>query len=110
MLVVDDEPAIRLLCRLNLELEGYAVLEARSLEEARTVLAAQDVAVVLLDMHIGNDRGDTLVRELRQDGVPVIIVSGSTELEALTALDPSAVLGKPFEIEELLAAVKSVAR
>ena len=32
VLVVDDEPAIRLLCRLNLELEGFRVLEADGID------------------------------------------------------------------------------
>ena len=35
VLVVDDEPSIRLLCRINLELEGFDVLEAGTLAEAR---------------------------------------------------------------------------
>jgi two-component system KDP operon response regulator KdpE len=110
ILVVDDEPAIRLLCRVNLELEGYAVLEASSLDEARRVLAAEDVAVVLLDMHVGAERGEELLGELRASGVPVIVVSGSTELSALRAYEPAAMLGKPFQIGELLAAVRSAAR
>ena len=61
MLVVDDEPSIRLLCRVNLELEGYGVREAGALADARAVLAAEPVALVLLDMHIGNERGETLL-------------------------------------------------
>ena len=36
MLVVDDDASIRLLCRVNLELEGYRVLEAKSIAEAIT--------------------------------------------------------------------------
>ena len=39
VLVVDDDDSLRLLCRVNLELDGYRVLEAGSLAEAREALA-----------------------------------------------------------------------
>ena len=47
VLVVDDEQAIRLLCRVNLELDGYVVLEAGTLDEARAHLDRIDVDAVL---------------------------------------------------------------
>jgi DNA-binding NtrC family response regulator len=110
VLVVDDEPAIRLLCRVNLELEGYRVVEAQTLDEARRTLAAEPVAAVLLDMRIGNERGESLLGELRESEVPVIVVTGSAELDAAWSRDADAVLGKPFAIDDLLDAVRSVAR
>jgi DNA-binding NtrC family response regulator len=110
VLVVDDEPAIRLLCRVNLELEGYRVVEATSLGEARRVLAEGKIAAVLLDMRIGNERGETLLGELRTAGVPVIVVTGSAEVDADWAKDADAVLGKPFALDVLLRAVHSVAK
>jgi DNA-binding response OmpR family regulator len=108
VLVVDDEPAIRLLCRVNLELEGYRVLEATSLGEARRLLAEGSIEVVLLDMRIGNERGETLLGELRDAGVPVIVVTGSAEVDVGWAKEAASVLGKPFAIDELLRAVQSV--
>jgi DNA-binding response OmpR family regulator len=110
VLVVDDEPAIRLLCRVNLELEGYRVVEATTLGEARRVLAEEEeIAAVLLDLRVGHERGETLLAELRTAGVPVIVVTGSAEIDPDWAQDASAVLGKPFAIDELLRAVRSVA-
>jgi two-component system C4-dicarboxylate transport response regulator DctD len=100
VLVVDDEPAIRLLCRVNLELGGYEVQEAGTLEEARARIADR-VDVVLLDMHIGTERGELLIDELVAKGIPVAIVTGSTDLEALAGTRADAVLGKPFTIDEL---------
>jgi DNA-binding NtrC family response regulator len=100
ILVVDDEPAIRLLCRVNLELGGYEVREAGSIDEARRQVA-EGVDVVLLDMHIGNERGDVLLDELAEQGIPVAVVTGSTDLEAIAGTNASAVLGKPFTIDEL---------
>jgi two-component system, OmpR family, alkaline phosphatase synthesis response regulator PhoP len=108
VLVVDDEPAIRLLCRVNLELAGYEVREAGTLDDARSELG-DGVDVVLLDMHIGNERGDTLLRELTDAGIPVGVVTGSTELDAIAGIGANAVLGKPFTIEELEATVARLA-
>jgi DNA-binding response OmpR family regulator len=109
VLVVDDEPAIRLLCRVNLELEGFRVVEASSLGQARTELEAQGIVLVLLDMRIGNERGDSLLDELRERRIPVVVVTGSAELDAEWASRADAVLGKPFAIDDLLEAVRSLA-
>lgn len=107
VLVVDDEPAIRLLCRVNLELGGYEVREAGTLDAARAELT-EDVAVVLLDMHIGNQRGESLLDELRERQIPVAVVTGSTDLHSI-AHKADAVLGKPFTIDELEATVARLA-
>ena len=107
MLVVDDDASIRLLCRVNLELAGYEVREAATLDEARRLL--DGVSVALLDMHVGRERGGTLVAELRERGVAVAVVTGSTDLATASA-GADAVLGKPFEITELEATVARLAR
>jgi two-component system C4-dicarboxylate transport response regulator DctD len=107
VLVVDDEPAIRLLCKVNLELGGYEVREAGTLEDARAHLKG-DVDVVLLDMHIGNERGEALLEELRQQQIPVAVVTGSADLDSVKGI-ADAVLGKPFTIDELEATVARLA-
>jgi DNA-binding NtrC family response regulator len=111
VLVVDDEPAIRLVCRVNLELEGYQVLEAGTLDGARALLAAEPVSVVLLDLHIGAERGETLLQELleQEPRIPVVIVTGSSELDAgEVRLPADAVLPKPFTIEALTETVRTL--
>jgi DNA-binding response OmpR family regulator len=106
-MVVDDAPAIRLLCRVNLELDGHAVHEAATLDEAQAVLAVEDIDVVLLDVHVAGRDGFDLVRVLRRQrpGVPVVMLTGSAELESVRAEPADAVLGKPFELDALRAAV-----
>jgi DNA-binding NtrC family response regulator len=106
VLVVDDEPAIRLLCRVNLELAGYEVREAGSLDEAREQL--EHVDVILLDMHVGNERGEVLLKEVVQLGIAVAVVTGSTDLESASAQGANAVLAKPFTIEDLEATVAAL--
>jgi DNA-binding NtrC family response regulator len=109
VLVVDDEPAIRLLCRVNLELDGYEVREASTLDDARQALAAGDIAVTLLDMHIGNVRGVTFLGVLQEAGVPVVVVTGSTDLDGAWTKQANAVLAKPFTIDALLSTVRTLA-
>jgi DNA-binding NtrC family response regulator len=110
VLVVDDEPAIRLLCRVNLELDGYEVVEAGSLPEARLALAEEDVDVVVLDLHLRGHRADELVAEAHalEPPVRVVLVTGSVDVNA-EGPDADAVLGKPFEIEALLRIVRNLA-
>lgn len=103
VLVVDDEPAIRLLCKVNLGLDGYEVREAGTLEDARKHLRG-DVDVVLLDMHLGSERGEVLLEELIEQRIPVAVVTGSSELDAARGR-ADAVLGKPFTIDDLEATV-----
>jgi two-component system KDP operon response regulator KdpE len=103
VLVVDDAAAIRLLCRVNLELDGHRVFEAPTVEQAQDILSREDVAVVLLDVHVGAADGLELLDEIRRDfpDVAVALLTGSTDLERVRAHAPDAVLGKPFELEDL---------
>jgi DNA-binding response OmpR family regulator len=109
VLVVDDEPAIRLLCRVNLELGGYEIREAGSIAQARERLADGGIDVVLLDMHLGTERSDELLAELTRAGIPVAVVTGSADLESVARAGADAVLGKPFTIVDLEATVAALA-
>lgn len=103
---------MRLLCRVNLELEGYRVLEAATLAAARALIESEPVGVVLLDLHIGHERGDVLLAELRQrePRIPVAVVTGSAELDAgERRIEADAVLAKPFTIDALIGTVRALA-
>lgn len=108
VLVVDDEPSLRLLCRVNLELDGYRVLEAWNVAEAEQTLLAEPVDVVLLDVHVGPDSGIALMRRLRERGgaPPVVLVTGSARLDEDTHAEADGVVAKPFRLEELLEVVR----
>jgi CheY-like chemotaxis protein len=111
VLVVDDEPSIRLLCRVNLELEGYRVLEADSLDDARRALAGEPVRVMLLDVHVGRDDGRDLLREVRTayPGVQVALLSGSAAREQIAREQADALVTKPFVLEDLIETVGRLA-
>jgi DNA-binding response OmpR family regulator len=108
VLVVDDEPSLRLLCRVNLELDGYRVLEAEDVAEAEQILLAEAVDVVLLDVHVGPESGVELMRRLRERGgaPPVVLVTGSARLDAATQAEADGLVAKPFRLEELLGVVR----
>jgi DNA-binding NtrC family response regulator len=111
VLVVDDDPAMRLLYRVNLELDGYRVVEAGTLAGARALLEIEPLAVVVLDLQVGHERGESLLDELRgrEPPLPVLVVTGSADLDsgALT-IDADAVLAKPFTIDDLMGAVRAL--
>lgn len=111
MLVVDDDPSIRLLCRINLELEGWTVREAESLAEARRELEAAAVAVVLLDVHVGLESGVQFLDELKRDhpALPVAMLTGSVERFTIADLPAEAVITKPFTLEQLSSTVQLLA-
>jgi len=111
VLVVDDEPSIRMLCRLNLELEGYAVLEAVSVPAAREALATHHVDVVLVDVHVGAHDGRDLIRELRAAGdTPrCALLTGSVQLSLEDRAGADDVIEKPFSLETLVATVRRLA-
>lgn len=112
VLVVDDEPSIRLLCRVNLELEGYRVLEAATLDDARRVVSDEPVDVALLDVHVGADDGRVFLRELREGHpeVQIALLSGSADREQIAREEADALIPKPFVLDELIATVGRLAK
>ena len=107
VLVVDDERGLRLLCRVNLELEGHRVREAATLAEAREELHRQTPDVVLLDIHVGFDDGLELLDEIEALDLPtrVVLLSGTSEVGPELRTRVSDVVGKPFELKRLSSAV-----
>lgn len=85
VLVIDDEPDVLLLCRVNLQLAGHEVLEAANgragLELARTL----EPDVVVLDIMLPNLDGLTVLLELASSEatrhIPVIMLTAKTQLE-----------------------------
>jgi CheY-like chemotaxis protein len=60
-------------------------------------------------MHVGMERGDAFLEELVARGIPVAVVTGSTDLESVAARGANAVLAKPFTIEDLESTVARLA-
>jgi two-component system response regulator AtoC len=108
VLVVDDDASIRLLCRLNLELDGWRVVEAASLSQARERLADDGVDVVVLDVHVGSENGLEFLQELRRERpqLKVAMLTGSDDIDDLGS---DGVIPKPFTIQQLTSTVANLA-
>jgi len=109
VLVVDDEPELRRLFRRNLVRAGHSVVEARSGREALALARHLAFDVVISDVRMpdldGLDLLEVLQRE--QPQLPVVLVSGSPDLErasaAYGALD---YLVKPVSFQDLRSIVR----
>ncbi|MFL5963169.1 MAG: response regulator transcription factor [Gaiellaceae bacterium] len=108
-LVVDDDAALRMLCRVNLELEGFAVREAATVAEAEAAIAAERPDVVLLDVHLGGERTHDLLARIRAAAIPVALVTGSVDIQDYRD-QADAVLGKPFAPRTLVETAQRLAR
>ena len=105
ILVVEDDPSLRFLCRVNLELDGFRVAEAPTEDAARAALAAERPGLVFLDVRLGASDADELLDELLADAIPVVVVSGTTEAERYRGRAVE-VLPKPFDPDALTAAAR----
>lgn len=115
VLVIDDEAPIRLLCRVNLEAEGIAVLEApdgpSGLETARRELPD----VILLDVMMPGLDGWRVAEELLEDArtsaIPIVFLTARAELrDRVRGIDLGGVeyLTKPFNPVELAPLVRNL--
>jgi two-component system phosphate regulon response regulator PhoB len=115
VLVIDDEAPIRLLCRVNLEAEGIAVLEASDgpsgLESARRELPD----VILLDVMMPGLDGWRVAEELLDDdrtsAIPIVFLTARAELrDRVRGIDLGGVeyLTKPFNPVELAPLVRNL--
>ena len=110
VLVVDDEPDLRTLYELTLLREGYEVVSAPDLAQAREWLAQRRFDVLISDMRLPDGLGLELLRELgeqqRSEKTIVITAYGSAE-NAVEALKSGAFdyLTKPVDLKQLRSAV-----
>lgn len=108
VLVVDDDAALRLLCRVNLEHAGFTVTEAGTVTEAEAALDASP-DVVLLDVHLGGEESTSLLARVHDAHIPVAVVTGSVDVSEYREL-ADAVLSKPFPPGKLVEITRRLAR
>ncbi|HEY7401695.1 MAG TPA: response regulator [Actinomycetota bacterium] len=85
VLVIDDEPDVLLLCRVNLEHAGHEVFEALDAERGLQLAHAEKPDAIVLDLMLPRRDGFDVLRELEaaQDlcAVPVLILSAKAKWE-----------------------------
>jgi CheY-like chemotaxis protein len=83
VLVVDDEPDVLLLCRVNLEFEGYEVIEAADGEQAMQQVQARRPDVVLLDVMMPKMDGWQVLAAIKADEalthIPVVMLTAKVQ-------------------------------
>jgi twitching motility two-component system response regulator PilH len=121
VLVVDDDPDVRLFNVTVVEENGFTAIEASNGEEGLKLLKEEQPDLVILDVLMPRQSGIRLFRDLKTDKslkhIPVILLSGiakKTFLRSQKALtefggesvpEPEIYLEKPVEPEELSAAI-----
>lgn len=117
VLVVEDEPAIQELLRVNLVDAGYEVRAALDAESAQRELNAALPTLLLLDWMLPGKSGLTLAKELRAStrtrDLPIIMLTArSDEADKIAGLDAwvDDYVTKPFSPRELKARIRAVLR
>jgi CheY-like chemotaxis protein len=115
VLLVDDERAIRTICRVNLEGDGLAVAEAADGTEALEQVRRERPSLVLLDVMMPSVDGWKVAEELAADDetrdIPVVFLSARAEQEDRLRAQELGALGyivKPFDPLELAGVVRDV--
>ncbi len=122
VLIVDDDPDVRLFNATVVEENGYTPIEAANGEEGLALVKKDPPDLVLLDVLMPKQSGIRLYRELKTDksltGIPVIMLSGVAQRtflrsqKALTEFgdkpvpEPESYLEKPVEPHELAREIK----
>jgi len=112
ILVIDDEPSIRLLIRKMLEPEGYTIIEASDGIEGLKSYRKSPVDVIITDLIMPDKEGLETIHELKKEfpDIKIIAISGNNKIHLDTAklLGATAVFQKPFKKETLLLKIREL--
>ena len=109
VLLIDDDEAMLRVMRLVLEEDGFLVETATSRADALAGLSAQQPDVVVMDYQMGGLAPEAFIEQAKAAGTtaPILLCTGRHEDLGLAVDD---VLVKPFDIDELAARVRALAR
>ncbi|WP_294332170.1 response regulator transcription factor [uncultured Sphingomonas sp.] len=114
LLIVDDDPGIRELTAAFLSQHGYVVDTAEDATTMRAALAANDYALVVLDLMMPGEDGLSILRTMDRQAGPAVIFHSvlSEDIDRIVGLEMGAddYVAKPANPRELLARIRSVLR
>jgi two-component system, OmpR family, response regulator RegX3 len=114
VLVVEDEESYQEALKVGLTVEGFVVVSATNLSEARELIETTKPDLILLDVMLPDGSGLDLCREICETKrIPVIMVSARTdELDVVLGLEIGAAdyVTKPYRLRELVARMRVVLR
>jgi excisionase family DNA binding protein len=115
VLVVDDDPQVRDVVRINLEVEGYTVREAGNAEEGLAAVEDDAPDLILLDVMMPQVDGWEMLRRVQErhgaGSIPVVMFSGHLESDAAREAaerGARAFVGKPFDLRTLIEQTKQI--
>jgi len=114
VLIVDDVESNRLILNALLKSVGFTTREAVNGREALTVVADWQPDLILMDMHMPEMRGDSMIAMIDMypplAGIPVVMVTGATDGDLIDAGIPEGIpiLHKPLDFEKLTAEIRKV--
>ena len=113
--LVEDNDAVALGLRYGLEKEGYRLVRAASVAEARRLLGQHQPALFILDIRLPDGNGFDLCREWRLAGhrQPILMLTAADEMiDKILGLELGAddYITKPFELRELIARIRAAVR
>ena len=115
ILIIDDDVAINELIKVNLELQGYEVIQAYNGTEGFALVKQEAPSLVILDVMMPEVDGFTVAQRIRQNQelseIPIIMLTALSQLNDKVNgfnLGVDDYLTKPFEIEELLVRVRAL--
>jgi len=112
ILVVEDDPHVRELLYDVLTGESYAVVAARTGEEALAILATVRPSLMTLDLDLPGISGELVLKKLRQrddvHDVPSVIISAKHPIPAEVRKLAQAVVLKPFDLDELITIIRNL--
>jgi len=115
VLVVDDDPQVREVVRVNLEMEGYTVREAGNAEEGLAAVEDDAPDLILLDVMMPQVDGWEMLRRVQEQhgmgSIPVVMFSGQLESTAQREAEERGAqgfVGKPFDLRALIEQTKQI--
>ena len=117
ILIIDDEPAIRDMLRVALEMADYRCFEAENAQQGHALVIDEKPDLILLDWMMPGTSGIELARRLKRDEItaktPIIMLTAKGEEDnKIQGLETGAddYITKPFSPRELIARLKAVLR
>ena len=108
---MDDDASIRELLSTALEDDGYEVMHAANGEDALSMVERWRPDVIVLDLMMPVMDGWTFAKRLRErDEIPLVVLSAANDLaRQAKAVGASDIVGKPFDLDQLLPKVARAA-
>lgn len=115
ILIVEDEASIRKFININLSINGFAVIEAESGENALDMIDEYNPSIVVLDIMLPGIDGFEVcqrIRETRPDIIIIMLTARGQDMDKIMGLGLGAddYMVKPFNPLELVARIKAILR